>query len=153
VTSGQAGQAAGAAANGASPPQVDGFVALDEDSIRGYIAAQPDLAARLGGADTVDQWTVRMVSSTSASQLQAHSGRVADGRHCQATEAARVGPGGWRRQHQLRLHPPRPWRRPVREAGPPIRPHREDMGAHTGVTCQRVLLRDETKVVIIASRG
>ncbi len=58
--SGQAGQAAAAPASGASPPQADGFVALDEHSIKGYIAAQPDLAARLGGADTVDQWTVRM---------------------------------------------------------------------------------------------
>ncbi len=71
VTSGQAGQAAAAPANGASPPQADGFVALDEDSIIGYIAAQPDLAARLGGADTVDQWTVHIVCSACALQIHA----------------------------------------------------------------------------------
>lgn len=58
--SGDVGQAAGAIANGATPPQADGFQALDEHSIKGYVSAQPDLAARLGGADTIGQWTVRM---------------------------------------------------------------------------------------------
>ena len=69
--SGQAGQAASDVPNGASPPQADGFVALDEDSIRGYIAAQPDLAARLGGAETETQWTVRVVCSSCPSSAHA----------------------------------------------------------------------------------
>ena len=74
----QAGQAAGAASNGATPPQADGFVALDEDSIKEYVAAQPDLAKRLGDADTVGQWTVRLRSSSHAASSTCGCGPESD---------------------------------------------------------------------------